>query len=361
MPQSTPLMFPNISMNIILEHCNGSSSLTHLGVIECKGEEAAHFLHNQLTQDVLTLPNKSTTFSAFCNAKGRIQASFYVFKGGPDHLLLILPKELLAQTLKRLSMFVLRAKVKLHDASEQYCLLGLIGDRANSFLNEQPQTMPAKSLEAFGSFESGSFDPSHAMPQWSTIHSAQGHKRLIVCAAKQDIPQELLNLAHPSTSPAWALGEILCAVPLVTSSSFELFVPQMLNYESVGGVSFKKGCYPGQEVVARSQFRGTLKRRTAIVMSSLSLKPNQELYAQGSLPGQEAQGEVIQSVQLGNTCFATACLQLQILDSDANLKDGRWELIESPTFTQALQCKDESGKLHDLGLLPLPYPLMKDI
>ncbi len=350
----------NTALNHILQHCNGTTHLTHLGVIECMGEEAAHFLHNQLTQDVLNLPNKSSTFAAFCNAKGRIQASFYVFKGGQDHLLLILPKELLAQTLKRLSMFVLRTKVKLKDATDQYCLLGLMGEAANNFLNEQAPNSYAKTHESFGAFESGSFAPSHMTPQWSTIHAAKGFKRVLICADQTHIPQTLLSKAIEPLSPAWSLGEILCGVPLVGASAYEHYVPQMLNYESVGGVSFKKGCYPGQEIVARSQFRGTLKRRTAIVFSSLNLKVNQELFTQSS-PSDQALGEVIQCIQWGDTSFATVCLQLQIFDSEQALKDGAWEHIESPTWTHGLKLKDESGELKPLGLMPLPYPLMKDI
>jgi len=360
MSQSISSLSSNTLMTHILEQCNGSSLLTHWGVIECIGEDSADFLHNQLTQDVLNLPANSTTFSAFCNAKGRVQASFYVFKAGNDLLLLITPKELLAQTLKRLSMFVLRSKVKLKDASQEYCLLGLIGEHANSFLNEQVCSSSSKNLAAFGAFQSGSFIDEHSIVQWSTIHPGHGLRRVLICAPKEHIPAPLMNEANQSDSTAWAMGEILCAVPLVGTSSFEHYVPQMLNYESVAGVSFKKGCYPGQEVVARSQFRGTLKRRTAIVFSSQSLKPNQELFAHDSAPDQPL-GEVIQSVQWQDTSFATACLQLQIFDSDSHLKDGAWELINSPTLTQVINARDENGMEHTLGLMPLPYPLMKDI
>ena len=103
---------------------SGVATLPHLAVIQAQGEDAANFLHNQLTNDVLLLPVGQSRLAAFCSAKGRIQASFVVIKTAPDTVLLVMNLDLLAQTLKRLSMFVLRAKVKLSDATSQWQMLG---------------------------------------------------------------------------------------------------------------------------------------------------------------------------------------------------------------------------------------------
>ena len=116
-------------MNPVL---NGISALPHLGVIQAQGEDAANFLHNQLSNDALLLPVGQARLAAFCSAKGRMQASFILVKTAPDTVLLVLSLDLLAQTLKRLSMFVLRAKVKMSDATGQWQLRGLLGDSAQA-------------------------------------------------------------------------------------------------------------------------------------------------------------------------------------------------------------------------------------
>src|SRR5574343_1098953 len=120
----------------LAQHLNGTCALPQLGVIQAQGEDAANFLHNQLTHDVLLLPVGQARLAAFCNAKGRMQASFVVVKTAPDTVLLVLPQDLLPQTLKRLSMFVLRAKVKLSDASGQWQLRGLMGETARAALGD---------------------------------------------------------------------------------------------------------------------------------------------------------------------------------------------------------------------------------
>lgn len=360
MTQPTHPIFSLSNVQSVFEHCNASLVLPHLGVIECIGEDCTQFLNHQLTQDVLSLPKQSATLAAFCNAKGRIQASFYLFKGEANHCLLILPKDLLAQTLKRLSMFVLRSKVKLQDASHEYAVLGLVGDRANAFLSEHSKSQAKPPQLALEAFQTGTFQSNQTLPEWSTIHPALGLSRVIICAKSEHVDISLLSNDQDSNLLAWKLGEVLSGVPLIGASAFEHYVPQMLNYESVGAVSFKKGCYPGQEIVARSQFRGTLKRRTAIVFSPIALQPNQAVYSQECALDQ-AQGEIIQSVQWGEITFATACLQLQIFDTDPSLKDPAWEQLKSPTWTQALKAYDDKGDVHELGLMPLPYLLMKDI
>ena len=115
---SGPTQFPAL---------DGVAPLPHLGVIRASGEDAANFLHNQLTQDVLLMKADQCHLGAFCNAKGRMQASFLYCKPSPDEVLLVCRRDLIAQTVKRLSMFVLRAKVKLTDATADFHLLGLAG------------------------------------------------------------------------------------------------------------------------------------------------------------------------------------------------------------------------------------------
>jgi folate-binding protein YgfZ len=234
----------------------GASELRHLGVIRARGAEAASFLQSQLTNDVLTLGPERTRLAGFCSAKGRLQASFWVVRPAPDELLLICSADLLASTLKRLSMFVLRAKCKLDDASAELPLLGVVG----------AVLVP------------GGGAPWHvqdtALGKTIRLPDAAGQPRCLVIGASAVALPDLPALPLDT----WRWLELQAGVPLIQAATVDQFVPQMLNYEIVGGVDFKKGCYPGQEVVARSQYRGTIKRRMFLFDTGGDAKPGAELF-----------------------------------------------------------------------------------
>lgn len=229
------------------------AALPDFGVIAASGADAASFLHSQLTNDVETLGGGHARLAGYCTAKGRLLATMLILRDGDD-ILLILPKELLAAIQKRLQMFVLRAKVKLRDASGDYAILGLAGAFESAALGAylpEPGDIPYAKQDS----ESGSLirlpdadgvprslwiaDPSRAIAAWPV----------------------LAETLKPASSASWRLTDIETAIPWVVQATQEKFVPQMINYELIGGVSFKKGCYPGQEIVARSQYLGKLKRR----------------------------------------------------------------------------------------------------
>jgi folate-binding protein YgfZ len=303
---------------------NGLAALPHWGVIQAQGEDAANFLHNQLTNDVLLLPVGQARLAAFCSAKGRMQASFVVIKTAPDTVLLLMSQDLLAQTLKRLSMFVLRAKVKLSDASEQWQLRGLLGDSARALLGDASP------------WHTASADAAHAVALYTAVvANVQVPRALWLAPPTQALPQ------GPEVSTAiWSWSEVMSGVPLLTQPLFEAFVPQMLNYESVGGVNFKKGCYPGQEVVARSQFRGTLKRRMALVHSPVALTAGQEVFTPTD-PEQPC-ATVVQS---------------------AARPDGQGfdALVSGTLESQQAGWHVGSAQGEALDMLPLPYALLADI
>jgi len=303
---------------------NGVSPLPHLGVIQAQGEDAANFLHNQLSNDVLLLPVGQSRLAAFCSAKGRMQASFVVIKTAPDTVLLVLSLDLLAQTLKRLSMFVLRAKVKLSDATGQWQLHGLLGDSARAVLGE---AMPWQTVSANG---------AHAVALYpAVLGDTPVPRALWLGATAQALPAG----AEVSTE-VWAWAEVMSGVTLVTQPLFEAFVPQMLNYESVGGVNFKKGCYPGQEVVARSQFRGTLKRRTAMVHSPVALMAGQDVFTPAD-PEQPCATVVLSAARPDGEGF------------DA--------LVSGTLESMHAGWRADSAQGQALDLLPLPYVLLEDI
>ncbi len=300
---------------------NGVAKLLHLGVIQIEGDDATKFIQGQLTQDFSLLDLNNARLAGFCNAKGRMQASFVGFKKPDGGILLICSRDILPTTLKRLSMFVMRAKAKLTDVTELFSLYGLAGNAI--------KTIAANPNTAWAKAEFGSETVVNLYP-------ADGIARQL-CLAPSNVPPPAglaIDLA------LWQWSEVRSGVATLTQPVFEAFVPQMLNYESVGGVSFKKGCYPGQEVVARSQFRGTLKRRTFLAHCEAALQAGDEVFSVAQ-PEQPA-GTVVQSAPAPTGGYdALISLQLAALD------------------TGSLALRSATGPA--IALQPLPYALLEDI
>lgn len=238
---------------------SGIVKLTHLGLIRAVGEDAVKFLQGQLTQDVALLDLTQAHLAAFCNAKGRMQASFIVFKRSQEEIFLVCSRDILAATLKRLSMFVMRAKAKLSDASDEFSLYGMTGSTIETIAGS-------------------------AQPVWSKVDIDDANLVFLYPGADQLRAIWCAPAGSPSPQAAsidletWSWLEVQSGIAMITQPIFEAFVPQMLNYESVGGVNFKKGCYPGQEIVARSQYRGTLKRRAYLVHANAAPAVGQEVF-----------------------------------------------------------------------------------
>ena len=295
----------------------GIAPLDHLGVIRAQGADAASFLHGQLTQDFALLDMQHARLAAYCSPKGRMLASFIGFKTAPEEILLLASRDLLPAMLKRLSMFVLRAKCKLTDASAEFDLYGLAGETATTAMGGQ--TTPWSLHAADGAFGVALY-PANATPRALWI-----------------APKGSAAPAGPALEPAtWLWSEVASGIATLTLPVQEQFVPQMLNYESVGGVNFKKGCYPGQEVVARSQFRGTLKRRAYIVHAEQLLTVATEVFAASD--AEQPVGMVVQA---------------------AAAPAGGWDAIVSLQIASVEESLTAGGVA--LQLLPLPYELLADI
>lgn len=300
---------------------NGIASLPHLGVIRVEGEDAASFLHGQLTQDFSMLGLSQARFAAFCNAKGRMQASFVAFKRSHTEILLICSRDLLAPTLKRLSMFVLRAKARLSDASGDFILHGMAG--------RDLEALAPGAHQPWSRLDLGPATLVHLYPVDSTPRA------LWVAPAGTPAPA-----GEPMRYEDWMWSEVRSGVATLTGPVLEAFVPQMLNYESVGGVNFKKGCYPGQEVVARSQFRGTLKRRAYLAHSDAPMHAGDEVFDAAD-PSQPC-GIVAQAAAAPQGGF-DALVSLQV------------------AAAQGAQLRLRQADGPGLELLTLPYPLLADI
>ena len=257
-------------------------------------------------------------------------ASFVLFKPQADEVWLICQRDVLASTLKRLSMFVLRAKVKLSDASADYALRGLTGSALRALTDV---TEPWRHVALA--------EGAHVV----TLYPALGQPRGIWLGPAVDAPAS--TVPDEEAANLWSYTDVMSGVAWVSAATAEAFVPQMLNYESVDGVNFKKGCYPGQEVVARSQFRGTLKRRAFIVQASSPLQAGQEVFAKAeaseapdAADASQPCGLIAQAASFNGQHVAVAELQLSATES-------------------SLHAVSTGGPL--LERLPLPYALREDI
>lgn len=215
------------------------------GVISLSGEDSTSFLHSLLTNDIKGLGQDGACLSGLCTPKGRLLATMLVWPEAHG-LQLAVSADILAAVQKKLAMYVLRAKVKLMDASQQTLLLGLSGPKAALALASL-----GGAAEKLGRFAGGTSIP------------LGGDRYLVAVAAEaaEEVWLRLAQAARPAGTAAWHWLEIVAGIPRVTAAIQEEFVPQMLNFELIGGLSFSKGCYPGQEIVARSQYLGKVKRR----------------------------------------------------------------------------------------------------
>lgn len=243
--------------------------LVDLGVIRASGPDSAEFLHNLMSNDIKGITTTGARFAGFCTAKGRLLALLLIWREGDDFLLM-LPRDILPMILKKLSMYVLRSKVKLSDATAERVLIGF----------SRPAVSPAPTVE----------QSLLDLPRFGVCATSGGQ------AIRLDDTRWLLALdataaaarwqalaadARPVGLAAWQWLEIAAGQPRVVAATQEAFVPQMLNMElpAVAGVSFSKGCYPGQEIVARTQYLGKVKRRTYRARLASPVAPGVHVYA----------------------------------------------------------------------------------
>ncbi len=256
--------------------------LAQFGLIRVGGEDAAGFLHNLFSNDVQHLGRDHAERCGFCSPKGRLLADFLIWRDDHDYLLQ-LSADIQPAILKKLGMYVLRSKVKLKDANDDIVLLGIAGSGTAAAVNLLGIDMPAAALGV------ARFDGGAAI----RLDERRCQLALLQEAAPR-VWEKLASQLRPVGTPAWRWLEIEAGIPHITLPTQEEFVPQMANLELLGGVSFTKGCYPGQEVVARTKYLGKVKRRTyrAHIDGSCPL-PGTDLYSP-DLPEQSC-GKVIEA------------------------------------------------------------------
>jgi folate-binding protein YgfZ len=298
-------------------------ALSHFGVLRVSGDDAQLFLQNLLSNDIDEVSSTRAQLSSFNTAKGRMLASMLIWRDGDDYLLQ-LPQVLCEPIRKKLSMYILRAKVNITDASNDLISLGLSGTNAQKILVEQ-----------FGNFPSLPF---------GVTTTSQGNAikidatRLQINTTIQHAPalwEKLSQHAQPVSSNYWDWLNIRSGIPFMLPQTQEQFVAQMVNFDLVGGVNFKKGCYPGQEIVARTQYLGKLKRRMYLAqINAETPQPGDELFS-ADMEGQ-ASGMIVNAAPAptgGYDVLAT----VQIASRE----------------TQSVHWKSLHGEI--LQFLPLPY------
>jgi len=239
------------SENSLLAQGSVLCDLSNFGIIKVSGEDAENFLQNQLTNDIRNVTESQHQSSAWCSPKGRMIANFQVFKRQESYFL-ILSIDLLEHVIKKLSMYIMMSKVTIENITDSYVLFGYAGTEADKNLQAYSKLTPLKANQ------SATFGTLTLLNMPTTLPG------FIIFGELEDAKQlwEACNqTAKPASCAPFLYLNIISGLPIITKPSSEKWIPQMVNFTAIGGVDFKKGCYPGQEVVARLNYLGKTKRR----------------------------------------------------------------------------------------------------
>ncbi len=304
--------------------------LSHLARIEVKGADSLTFLQGQLSNDVKQVSETRTQLAAWCSVKGRVQAQFRLLQRGTAYYLLT-PQDRLELVLKRLSMYILRSDVKLRDANADLLCFGIGGAQA------------AAALEvALGFPPPAAVDDAVLQDDISVLRIMGAQPRFMLLATPERCIQlwDSLEAQDGITAAgfgAWELQDIAAGLPQVIAATAEAFLPQMLNLQAINGVSFKKGCYTGQEIVARTQYLGKLKKRLFIAKLATEAcpAPGTALFA---TEGEQSIGQIVNArPHPDGGCLCQAVIQVNSAEHAVHVGSNNGALLE---------------------LLPLPYELI---
>lgn len=305
-----------------------ATDLSHYGLIRFSGEDAKTFLQSQLSCDIREVSLNKAQYGGYCTPKGRILASFLLWQQDDD-LVMQLPVSLSTAIQKRLSMFVLRAKVRLTDVSNDLVRIGIAGPNAAALIEDI--TGSACNVD-------------------QTLWIIQHQRADILCLSQQRFElitpvenapalwEHINQLATPVGAGCWDWLNIVSGIPVILPETQEVFLPQMVNLDAIGGISFKKGCYPGQEIVARTQYLGKLKRRMflAHIAATETVKAGDTLYSRDM--NDQSSGDIVNAAPSPYGGYDVLAV---IQQSSVDIGGIHWQSLRGP----ALEMK------------PLPYPL----
>jgi folate-binding protein YgfZ len=341
--------------------------LSQFGTLRVSGDEAQSFLQNLLSNDIREVSTTRAQLSSFNAAKGRVLATMLIWRDGDDYLLQ-LPHTLAEAIRKKLSMYVLRAKVKITDASDEIISLGLSGANAQEILHEQFGELPQEQLALTVRPDpstvlrtKGLVEGEDSISEKASTGTARtdilidsmlriSDTRLQINTTAQHAPAlwEILSRhAQPVGSGCWDWLNIRSGIPVILPQTQEQFVAQMVNFDLIGGVNFKKGCYPGQEIVARMQYLGKLKRRMYLAHLNSSDIPQ----AGDELFSADDEKQLSRHRMEGQACG--------MIVNAAPAPSGGYDVLATVQIasreTQAVHWKSLQGE--ELQFLPLPYSL----
>ena len=305
---------------------------SQLGLILVTGDDAGDFLQNQLSNDIREIDENHFQLSAYSTPKGRMLAIFRVIRIANGYLL-VTPRSLLESLIERLQRYVVGARVSLADASDHFCRFGIQTAQEKIV---GPEKMPAATGEVYQSDSLIVLNPG----------PVDGQSRFLLLGLSleetRSLWEEFSATLKPATFDAWRLSEIRAGIPTIYPQTSEEFVAQMSNLNLLGGVNFRKGCYPGQEIVARMQYLGKLKRRMflARLVTDTCPRPGDDLVTAGG-ENADGSGKVVDAViDPSGHCL---CLYIARID---RAKENNLRLLGQPGV-----------ELHPLDL---PYPVVSD-
>ena len=297
--------------------------LSHRGLIAVKGDDAFNFLQGQLTCDLREVSPARSRLAAWCTPKGRVLVLFRVVHADKGFLL-ELPASLRGAILGRLRMYVLRARVSLEEVSDGYVRIGLAGNSATEVIESLYGSAPRSADEVATSGDTRLIRLHGGVPRYQVIGDAKGAEALWRVAAQT---------LTPAGQRIWSLLEIFAGVPEITHGDQHL--PQMINLDVLDGLSFNKGCYVGQEIVARSHYLGRVKRRMYLIGAGVGDQPPPGTPIVDATSGAEA-GQIVTSAARGDAdgIAALAVLRIDATRTDAlhlgSTEGPRVELLDSP-------------------------------
>lgn len=306
--------------------------LSHLGLIRFSGEDAQNFLQGQLSCDVRSIDSTQASYGGYCTPKGRLLGSFLLWQDISDNSYLMqLPAKRVETIAKRLKMFVLRAKVSIQDSTDDFIRIGIAGKNALASLqNMLPDTTVSSAPLAVTS-----------IPDGQAICHSENRFEIMTTSTQAPLLWERLNeQAHCAGAAVWDWLEIREGIPAIFNATQEQFIPQMVNLDIIGGVSFKKGCYPGQEIVARTQYLGKIKRR--MYLAHLDTDSCQDIATGDSLFGTDTGDQACGIIAHAAPAPAGGVDVLAVIQT-SSVETGpiHWKTLGGP----------------QLAILPLPYAI----
>lgn len=318
--QAVYFQTPEQDAQVSKEH-NVLADLSHLSLLAVTGADAAKFLQGQLTCDVDEISEHQTRLGAHCNPKGRILTSFRLLQLAGNYYLQ-LPSSMLSIALKRLGKYAIFSKVKLTDASEQIHQLGLSGPNIADFLSPYVSSLPTEIDSAVSTEELLIIRLAGIMPRYQVIGPYDALSQLWSTLSEQ---------LQPVGANAWKLLDIMAGIPSIYPETCEVFTPHHINYQLINGISFKKGCYTGQEIVARMQYLGKLKQHMyqAVICSTHPVTAGETVMMvdEGNL---KAVGEVVMAIKIPAGYQLLITMQDKGLDYPLQINQNSLQLLDLP-------------------------------